>query len=88
MAIRTTRARRVAVVCAVAVVTLIVFSGVALSQNSDENPKWDVFAGYQWFHPGGTVPAANSDPSNPTPFIIPDMDKGVGGALALSLIHI
>jgi outer membrane protein OmpA-like peptidoglycan-associated protein len=55
---------------------------VALSQNSDENPKWDVFAGYQWFHPGGTVPAANSDPSNPTPFIIPDMDKGVGGALA------
>jgi OmpA family/PKD domain len=47
---------------------------------SDSNPKWDVFLGYQWLHPGGTVPAPLGDPNNPAPFDIRDMAPGFGGA--------
>jgi hypothetical protein len=51
------------------------------SAQSDNPPKWDLFAGYQWLHPGGTVPAAFGDFNNPSPFKIPDMSKGFGSAL-------
>lgn len=47
----------------------------------DSNPKWDLFAGYQWLHPGGSVPTPFGDPNSPTPFQLPDMDKGFGSAL-------
>jgi len=48
---------------------------------SDSNPKWDLFVGYQWLHPGITVPAPFGNPSNPTPFKVPDMANGFGSAL-------
>jgi outer membrane protein OmpA-like peptidoglycan-associated protein len=54
-------------------------SSPAIAQ-SDSNPKWDLFVGYQWLHPGGTVPAPFGDPNNPTSFKIPDMEKGFGAA--------
>jgi hypothetical protein len=60
------------------VVSLI--SSTALGQ-SDSNPKWDLFAGYQWLHPGGTVPAPFGDFNNPTPFKVPDMSAGLGSAI-------
>jgi outer membrane protein OmpA-like peptidoglycan-associated protein len=60
---------------AVLVVSLI--SSSALAQ-SDSNPKYDIFAGYQWLHPGGTVPAPGGDPNGPTAFTVPDMSKGFG----------
>ena len=47
----------------------------------DANPKWDLFAGYQWLHPGGNVPAPFGDPNNPSAFKVPDMLKGFGSAL-------
>jgi outer membrane protein OmpA-like peptidoglycan-associated protein len=59
---------------------LVLVSSLAVAQ-SDSNPKWDLFVGYQWLHPGGTVPAAFGDPAAPTPFKVPDMDKGFGSAL-------
>jgi len=58
-------------------VTLI--SSFALAQ-SDSNPKYDIFVGYQYLHPGATVPAPGGDPNNPTPFTIKDMTKGAGAA--------
>jgi outer membrane protein OmpA-like peptidoglycan-associated protein len=63
-----------------AVLAVSLISSTALAQ-SDSNPKWDLFVGYQWLHPGGTVPAAFGDPNNPTPFKVPDMSKGFGSAL-------
>jgi outer membrane protein OmpA-like peptidoglycan-associated protein len=48
---------------------------------SDSNPKWDLFVGYQWLHPGITVPAPFGNFFNPTPFKVPDMAKGFGSAL-------
>jgi hypothetical protein len=63
-----------------AVLSIALISLPAYAQ-SDENPKWDLFVGYQWLHPGGSVPAAFGDPNAPSPFKIPDMSAGLGGAL-------
>jgi hypothetical protein len=72
------RKGRVAVGLLIALAATLI-SSPALAQ-SDSNPKYDVFVGYQWLHPGGTVPAAFGDPNNPSPFIVPDMAKGFGSA--------
>lgn len=61
-----------------AVSALLFISGTAVAQ-TDSNPKWDVFVGYQYLHPGATVPL--NDPTNPTPYTVPDMTKGLGAAL-------
>ncbi len=52
--------------------------GSAFAQ-SDSNPQWDLFAGYQYLHPGATIPLG--DPNSPTPYKVPDMGKGFGTAL-------
>jgi outer membrane protein OmpA-like peptidoglycan-associated protein len=62
-----------------AVLAVSLISSPAIAQ-SDSNPKYDVFVGYQYLHPGATVPAPGGDPSNPTPFKLPDMTKGAGAA--------
>ncbi len=69
------KGRNVTRLLVVLVVSLI--SSSALAQ-SDSNPKYDIFAGYQWLHPGGTVPAPGGDPNSPTAFQVPDMAKGFG----------
>jgi len=77
---RTPRARHLFLVGLSIVIALILISASAFAQ-SDSTPKWDAFAGYQYLYPGGTVPAPGGDPSNPTPFKLPGMAKGIGGAL-------
>ena len=37
--------------------------------------------GYQWLHPGGTVPSPFTDFNNPTGTKVPDMSPGFGSAL-------
>ena len=76
---RTTRVHRMVVAFVFSVFSIVIISGTALAQ-SDSTPKWDLFGGYQWLHPGATVPAAFGDPGNPTPFGVPDMAKGFGAA--------
>ena len=88
---RTARARRIAVAAVSAVIAIVLISTFAAAQSDSPTPKaaqsdttvpkWDVFAGYQYLAPGGTVPAVNGDPSNPTPFNLPGMAKGAGTAL-------
>jgi len=65
-------------VAGISVLALCLVSVSALAQ-SDSNPKWDIFAGYQYAHPGATLPTG--DPANPTPYKVPDMAKGAGTAL-------
>ncbi len=80
MTARVTRnASRVLFAC-VATITLLLMSASAFAQ-SDSNPKWDLFVGYQYLHPGATVPSPFGDPNNPTAFKVPDMTKGFGSAL-------
>lgn len=61
------------------VMAVVLISSSALAQ-SDSNPKYDIFVGYQWLHPNGTVPTPFGDPANPLPFKVPDMAKGFGSA--------
>ena len=61
-----------------AIVVTLLGSSAVFAQ-SDSNPKWDVFVGYQFLHPGATVPLG--DPNNPVAYKVPDMTAGVGGAL-------
>ncbi|MGA9391291.1 MAG: hypothetical protein WBV69_12665 [Candidatus Sulfotelmatobacter sp.] len=68
------------------ILTVSLISSPAFAQ-SDANPKWDLFAGYQWLHPGGTVPAAFTDFNNPQPYKIPDMSAGFGSALTYNFDH-
>jgi outer membrane protein OmpA-like peptidoglycan-associated protein len=68
------------------VVGLLVVLAVSLISSSafaqsDSNPKWDLFVGYQWLHPGGTVPSPFTDYNNPSGQNVPDMSPGFGSAL-------
>jgi len=74
------RLGRATVIGLFAMFAVLLVSSPALGQ-SDSNPKWDLFVGYQWLHPGGNVPTAFGDPNNPVPFKVPDMSKGFGSAL-------
>jgi hypothetical protein len=47
---------------------------------SDANPKYDIFVGYEWLHPGGWTPTPFGDPNNPVADKVPDMSKGFGAA--------
>jgi hypothetical protein len=60
------------------VLIVAVFMSASAFAQSDSNPKWDVFAGYQYLHPGITTPTG--DPNNPTAYKVPEMVKGFGGA--------
>jgi len=62
------------------ILALVLISSNAFAQ-SDSTPKWDLFVGYQYLHPGATVPAAFGDPNNPTAYKVPDMAAGFGSAL-------
>jgi hypothetical protein len=74
-----TRAHRAVIAVVSAVIAMMLIPGSASAQ-SDSNPKWDLFVGYQYLHPGGTVPAPFGDPNNPNLFKIQDMAKGFGTA--------
>lgn len=63
------------------VLTVVLISSFALAQSDTPNPKWDVFAGYQYLNPGSIVPAPGSTPSAPSQVNLPGMAKGIGGAL-------
>ncbi len=72
---------------AVRISVLLVVSLISASAfaQSDTTPKWDVFVGYQWLHPGATVPTPFGDPNNATPFKVPDMSAGFGSTLAYNV---
>lgn len=61
------------------IIALIAFSPCASAQN-DSTPKYDVFLGYQWLHPGAKI--GLGDPNNPSPYKLPDMSTGFGGTFA------
>jgi outer membrane protein OmpA-like peptidoglycan-associated protein len=74
------RAARAVISSVLLMLVTILVSTSVFAQN-DSNPKWDLFVGYQWLHPGITVPAPFGNAFNATPFKVPDMAKGFGSAL-------
>lgn len=73
------RARILAAAALSITAAMIAFSASASAQN-DSFPKYDVYLGYQWMHPGAAVPAPFGNPNSPIPYKIPDMANGLGGA--------
>ena len=76
----TPRARRPLLAGLSVVIAVVLISSLALAQNDAPNPKWDIFAGYQYLYPGSIVPAPGSTPSSPSQINLPGMAKGIGGA--------
>jgi outer membrane protein OmpA-like peptidoglycan-associated protein len=70
-----------AVISSVLLMLVTILISTSVFAQSDSNPKWDLFVGYQWLHPGITVPAPFGNAFNATPFKVPDMAKGFGSAL-------
>jgi outer membrane protein OmpA-like peptidoglycan-associated protein len=70
-----------AVISSVLLMFVTILVSTSVFAQSDSTPKWDLFVGYQWLHPGITVPAPFGNPQNPTPFKVPAMAKGFGSAL-------
>lgn len=66
------------VLASIGVLLALFLAAPAFAQN-DYNPKWDFFVGYQYLRPGATVPLG--DPANPTAYKVPDMSRGLGGAV-------
>jgi outer membrane protein OmpA-like peptidoglycan-associated protein len=77
---RILRASRHAMAGLIALLAVVLTSTSSFAQ-SDSNPQWDLFLGYQFMNPGITVPAAFGDPNRPTPYLVPNMAKGFGSAL-------
>jgi outer membrane protein OmpA-like peptidoglycan-associated protein len=57
---------------------MLLLAGTTLQAQDDSTPKYDIFVGYQWLHPGARVPAPFSTPGNPSSLVLPDMPKGFG----------
>ncbi len=62
------------------ILAVCLLSVVTLAQD-DEFPKYDVYTGYQWLHPGGTVPSPFGTYNAPLPNTLPDIDTGFTAAL-------
>ena len=59
--------------------TVVLLSAVTLAQDV-ETPKYEIFAGYQWLHPGGFVPVPFGNYNAPSGMKLPDMPEGMGAS--------
>lgn len=75
------RLRSMRVLCCslLLMLTVVLLSAITLAQDV-ETPKDEIFVGYQWLHPGGTVPAPFGNFNAPTAMKLPDMPAGFGAA--------
>jgi outer membrane protein OmpA-like peptidoglycan-associated protein len=60
-----------------AMVVLFLVATSAFAQ-TDSNPGWDLFIGYQWLHPGATIPLPFDNPAAPSAYTVPDLPGGFG----------
>jgi outer membrane protein OmpA-like peptidoglycan-associated protein len=58
-------------------VVLFLVATSAFAQ-TDSNPGWDLFIGYQWLHPGATIPLPFDNPAAPSAYTVPDLPGGFG----------
>jgi outer membrane protein OmpA-like peptidoglycan-associated protein len=63
-----------------AVITICVLALLSSSALAQETPKHEVFAGYQWLNPGGTVPQPYQAFNGPLTLKVPSLPRGLGMA--------
>jgi len=63
------------------VLSVLAISGKSVAQQGDVTPKWELFTGYQWLNPGGTVPTPSQPSNAPIPFKLPSLSPGFGTSL-------
>jgi hypothetical protein len=68
------RCAAVALVLALMVVAL----PALLNAQEEKPPKFDLFLGYQWLHPGGTIANGTDASGRPIAFKLPDIPQGMG----------
>ncbi len=73
------------VLLAAVTVSFIIFSCAVSAQ---ETPKSELFIGYQWLNPGGTVPEARQPLNAPVGVKPPSMGKGIGGSYTYNFTKI
>jgi hypothetical protein len=69
--------RRVLFTSLFVLLAIFLWSAMALAQQQPV-PKVELFTGYQWLNPGGTIPSPNGTFQNPIPFKLPGIPQGVG----------
>ena len=62
-----------------ALLTLLVMVGKGFAQD-ETTPKYELFTGYQWLNPGGTVPTPFQPANAPVPFKLPSLTPGIGAS--------
>jgi len=67
---------------ALALAVVVVLFPTLLSAQDENPPKVDIFVGYQWLNPGGTVPLSKT---NPVAFKLPSLPIGGGTSVAYNL---
>ena len=71
--------RRMLSVLFLALCCVSLISATAVAQD-EVTPKWDLFVGYQWLHPGITVPAPFQPVNQPIGVKMGDIPQGAGAA--------
>ncbi len=74
--------RRVLFAGCLLIVGVVLLSATAALAQEEPTPKVDVFVGYQWLNPGGSVPAPGRSPNDPFASKLPGIPQGAGAALA------
>ncbi|MBZ5599829.1 MAG: hypothetical protein LAN83_16070 [Acidobacteriia bacterium] len=72
--------RRVLFAGLLLMMAVVVISATTVSAQEEPVPKVDIFVGYQWLNPGGTIPAPFFPPTSPVGVKLPSIPQGVGGA--------
>src|SRR5579871_1245618 len=66
--------------CGLLIILIALLCATVTVAQDDQTPKYEIFAGYQWLHPGGSVPLAGTNPNAPVGFKLPDMPDGAGAS--------
>lgn len=59
----------------------VFFINSSATAQDDSNPKYDIFLGYQWVHPGITLTTPGLTATTPLKQKLPDMPQGGGGSV-------
>ena len=70
--------RRKGAAVALLLAMVVVAIPALLNAQEEKPPKFDLFLGYQWMHPGDTVANGADSSGKPIPFKLPDIPQGMG----------